>query len=108
MSKDFDSIHDHLRAAWRSTDVSRLAALATIVWGCTENIDLRRVSSLALAIARTLEHTNESLESFLVSALDGSSTSDRQQLAAIVGDAIQHHPASAAELACLISEIVKP
>jgi hypothetical protein len=38
-------------------------------------------------------------------ALEGSSESDRKELVAIIGDAIQHHPASAPELARLIYPI---
>ena len=98
-------MHDHLRAAWRSADVTRLASLATIVQGCTEDAQTKRVSTLAVAIARTLEHADERPETLIVSALEGSSESDREKLVAIVGDAIQHHPASASELARLISAI---
>jgi hypothetical protein len=104
-TRESDSIHDHLMAAWRSADITRLASLATIVRGCTEDARMKRVSTLALAIARTLEHTDERPESLIASALEGSSKSDLTELVAIIGDAIQHHPASAFKLASLIQEI---
>jgi tetratricopeptide (TPR) repeat protein len=98
-------MHAQLRAAWRSTDITRLASLATIVQGCTEDAWTKRVSTLVLAIARTLEHTDERPDSSIALALEGSSESDRKELAAIIGDAIQYHPASAFELARLIYTI---
>jgi hypothetical protein len=104
-TRESELIHDHLRAAWRSADITRLASLATIVQGCTEDARTKRVSTLALAIARTLEHIDERPGSLIASALEGSSESDRKELVAIVGDAIQHHPASASELARLIEAI---
>ena len=53
------SMHAQLRAAWRSADITRLASLATIVQGCAEDAWTKRLSTLVLAIARTLEHTEE-------------------------------------------------
>jgi tetratricopeptide (TPR) repeat protein len=58
-TEESESIHAHLQAAWRSQDISRLASLATIVQGCTEDDRTRRISTLVLAIARVLEHAPE-------------------------------------------------
>ena len=104
-AEESGSMHDQLRAAWRAADISRLASLATIVQACTEDGWTRRVSTLALAIARTLEHSDEPPESLIAPALEGSSESDRKELVAIVGDAIQHRPALASEFVRLISAI---
>ena len=99
------SMHAQLRAAWRSADITRLASLATIVQGCAEDAWTKRLSTLVLAIARTLEHTEERPDSLIASTLEGSSESDRKELVVIIGDAIQYHPASAPELARLIYTI---
>jgi tetratricopeptide (TPR) repeat protein len=105
--EESDSIREHLQAAWRSKDISRLASLAAIVQGCTENAQLRRTATVALAIARILERAGEVPEEALIaSAVEGSSKPDRNELVAIVGDAIEHHPASASELAWLIHAIL--
>jgi hypothetical protein len=104
-TREPDSMHAQLRAAWRSADITRLASMATIVQGRTEDAWTKRVSTLALAIARTLDHTDERPDSLIALALEGSSESDRKELVAIIGDAIQHHPASAPELARLIYAI---
>ena len=99
------SILDYLQAAWRSKDITRLASLAMIVQGCTTDASVRRTATVALAIARVLEHAGEEPETLTAAALDGSTESDRQKLLAIVGDAIEHHPTSASELARLIHTI---
>jgi hypothetical protein len=103
--KDPNSILEHLQAAWRSKDITRLACLATIVRGSTEDPQARQTACMALAIAGVLERASEEAGDHLAAALDGSSESDREKLLAIIGDAIEHHPTSASELARLIDAI---
>lgn len=103
--KEPSKILEHLQAAWRSKDIARLACLATILQGCAEDAQVKRTATMALAIARTLERVAEEPARLLAAALEGSSEVDRQKLSAMVGDAIQHHPDRAADLAWLIQEI---
>ncbi len=103
--KDPSATLDHLQAAWRSSDISRLAAIAAIMRECADEPELKRTAAAALAIARVLEGRGKEIDVLMTAALDGSTASDRDKLLAIVAEAITHHPTSAAELARLISTI---
>jgi hypothetical protein len=100
---DPNAVVEHLQPAWRSMDSARLAALATIVYqGQTAEEAARRKAAVALAIAMVLQHDEEGLDQFLAETLDGATGEERNHLATLVGDAIAHHPAAAAELARLV------
>ena len=60
---------------------------------------------MALAIARTLEHTGERPQPLIASALEGSSESDREKLVAIAGDAVHAIRLPLPNLLSLISAI---
>ena len=91
-----------LRPAWRSQDVTRLAALAGIVRGCSQDSAVIRKSTVALAIARVLEKRDAAAEAFMAEAGKEATDEDREQLIGMIGDAIPHHPSSAGVLAKLI------
>jgi hypothetical protein len=64
-----------------------------------------RTATVVLAIARVLEQKAEEPQALIAAALDGTTESDREKLLAVVTDAIEHHPTSAAELARLVHAI---
>ena len=107
-TKDPGSMTDHLRAAWRSKDATRLASLATIVQGWTKDSEVWRTATAALAVARVLEQVAEEPDRLIAAALDGSANSEREKMLAVIGDAIQYHPSSAPELARLLQQVANP
>jgi tetratricopeptide (TPR) repeat protein len=104
-ARDANSTFDHLQAAWRSTDITRLASIASIMREKTDDPDLKRSATVALAVARQLEGRTEDTDPLIETALEESTALDIEKMSAIIGDAITHHPTAAAELASLISKI---
>jgi len=94
-----------LEAAWASKDATRLAALAGIVRGVSEDQSLVRKSTTALAIARVLENRNETATALAMEAAQDATPEQRQDLIEILSDAIKHHPKFAGALANLIQLI---
>ena len=101
------STFDHLKAALRSTDITRLAALATIMRERADEPDLKLRATAALVIARLVEGRKEETDALIATVLNGSTASDRDKLLAILGEAIANHPTAASELARLIGMITR-
>jgi hypothetical protein len=89
---------DHLRAAVRSTDASRLAALSTIVLHTARGAAVRVVAAAAFDVACVLDKSGIDRASALVTTVAGAASDDIARAVQLVDDAVAHHPGAAAEL----------
>ena len=96
------SMVDHLESAVRSTDVTRLAALATIVVNSSDDARTTQRAAVALAIARAIQKEPQQVEEIIRTTFEENRADERQTLTTLVADAIAHHPESAVELASII------
>jgi tetratricopeptide (TPR) repeat protein len=103
-----DNSLDFLRSAWRAKDITRLIALANIVRLATDNPSVFRKATTALAVAKVLDGQDSEAAPLIEQAKQDATPEDRQQLVAIVNDAITNHLASAAPLASLIPKLLSP
>jgi tetratricopeptide (TPR) repeat protein len=100
---------DELRAACRSSDVSRLHALATIVVN-VEGAEgpVQRQAALALAIAKVVLPGEQPLSDALRGLIASAEPAEHGALTAMVTDSIAQHPAAAPALVALLPLINSP
>jgi hypothetical protein len=93
---------DYLRAAWRSTDATRLGALASVVWAASESgSTISRQALAVMAVAKILDRNQAEAKHLIALAADSVTAEQREEIFSIIGDAIAHHPAFGAPLAGL-------
>ena len=98
---------DELRAGCRSSDVSRLHALATIVVNLADGAP-RRQAALALAIVTLVQPDAQPLSDELRESIVGSEPDERVGLTAMITDSIAQHPKAAATLVTLLPLVSSP
>jgi hypothetical protein len=108
IDKDPESCFEFLRSAWRSKDITRLIALANIIRVGADEPATFRKATVALAIGRILSGRESEAAPLIEQAKQDASSEERQQLVAIVNDALANHLDSAAALAGLIPKLLGP
>jgi tetratricopeptide (TPR) repeat protein len=91
-----------LEPAWRSKDVSRLAALAGLIRGFSKDDSYTRRSTTALAVARVLQNREADAKRLMLEATKEAGADDVRGMIEILGDALAHHQSFAPSFAALI------
>ena len=91
-----------LQPAWRSKDVSRLAALASLIRGLDNDDSYKIKSTTALAVARVLQNREADAKRLMMEAMKEAGADDVKGMTEILGDALAHHPSFAPSFAALI------
>jgi hypothetical protein len=91
-----------LQPAWRSKDVSRLVALASLTRGVSNDDSYKVKSTAALAVARVLQNREADAKCLIIEATKEAGADDVKGVIEILGDALAHHPSFVPSFAALI------